>query len=200
MANESNIDPPEQTLPGSTPSGQTPTPQGQTPPAVQQKTSIDSLPSDIQDYIKRLRDEAEEANKLRKAEAKAKQQAEEARLKEQGEFKQLAEKHEARVKELEPISTRYTTLAELVSSQIEAQVKDWPAEVKTFDPGKDAPIEDRLAWINKSQPLIEKLQQQARAMTPGNAPGPRPAGGNSEQQAIEELRQRYRASGKYSAF
>src|SRR5258708_13818767 len=161
MLNE-NTTPTGQTLNGTNPTGPTPPPQGLTPNGPPQRTPIDSLPADIQDYIKRLRDEAEEANKAKKAEVHAKQLADELRLKEQGEFKTLAEKHEARVKALEPISERYTQLATLVASQIEAQVKDWPQEVKAFDPGSDAPIEQRLAWLEKSKPLIEKLTVHAR--------------------------------------
>lgn len=181
--------------PGS-PQGQTPNPQGLTPNG-SQKTPIAALPPDIQDYIKTLREEAKALNKEKEAEAQAKRQAEEARLKEQGEYKTLAEKHEARVRELEPLAQSYTQLATLVSGQIEAQIKDWPEEVRAFDPGKDAPIEQRLAWIEKSRALVAKLQGQARPA--GNGPNPRPAGGAQHQQAnVEELRQRYRSTGKYS--
>lgn len=195
-----NTDPPGQTPPGSDPQGQTPPPTlGQTPPAPpqqQQKTPLDTLPSDVQDYIKLLRKEAKETREALEAEARRKTEAEQQRLKEQGEFKQLAEKHENRVKELEPIATRYTSLAQLVSGQIEDQVKDWPAEIKVFDPGTDAPIEERLEWVKKSRPLVEKMIQQNQAGQPGNAPNPRPAAGQAgtAQQNIDALRQRYQTS------
>jgi hypothetical protein len=132
----------------------------------------------------------------RKQQEEAAQKAEQQRLREQGEFQKLAEQHAARVQELEPVAQSYTQLAELVSGQIESQIKDWPAELKAFDPGKDAPIEQRLAWLEKSKPLLEKLQQQARSTQPGNAPSPRPAGTNPGKD-VDELRMRYRESGKY---
>jgi hypothetical protein len=194
-----NVPPDGQTPNGETPNGQTPTPQGQTPTGPQQQTPISSLPQDVQDYIKRLRDEAEEANKQKKAEVRAKQQEAEQRLKEQGEFKQLAEQQGVRIKELEPISERFTALSTLVAEQITAETKDWPAELKTFDPGPDAPVEQRLEWMKKSRPLIEKLQVQARTTSPGNSPGPRPVSSQqASRQDVDELRQRYRESGKYA--
>jgi hypothetical protein len=197
MNNDNNIPTPEGRTPNGdgTSTGQTATPQNLTVSG-SDKTPISSLPADVQDYIKRLRDEAEDANKLRKAEAKAKLQAEEARLAEQGEFKKLAEKSQARVQELEPVASQYSQLAELVSGQIESQIKDWPAELKAFDPGKDSPIEQRLAWLEKSKPLLEKLMQQVRSQSPGNAPSPRPASPNGSKD-VDELRTRYRESGKY---
>jgi len=156
------------------------------------------LPPDIQDYIKRLRDEAEEANKLRKAEAKAKAEAEAARLKEQGEFKALAEKHETRVKELEPIAESYTRLASTMNAQIEAEIKDWPPEVKSLVPASDVPVESRLEHMNRLRPLLEKLQVQARGTQPGNSPNPRPSGQTPEN-VRDEYEKRLRTTGKYSA-
>jgi hypothetical protein len=198
MGNENNTSTPNgQTPNGTDLNGQTPNPQNQTVSG-SEKTPISSLPADVQDYIKRLRDEAEEANKQKKAEARAKQQAEEERLKQQGEFKQLAEQHAARVQELEPVATRYSQLSLLVASQIEAQIKDWPQEVKAFDPGNDAPVEERLAWIEKSRPLIEKLQQQARSSNPGNSPNPRPTAATRDD-AVDGFMKQMRASGKYGA-
>jgi len=179
--------------PGQTPSGGT-DPPGQTPPTMppgqtpgqppNQRTPFDQLPPDIQDYIKTLRHEAKTTREQLEAEARAKQQAEDQRKKEQGQWEDLAKKHEARVQELEPIAARYSTLASLVSTQIEEEVKNWPAEVKTFDPGADAPIEQRLDWRNKSRPLIEKLQLQAQGQLPGNRPNPPPQGGRSFEERV----------------
>jgi len=179
-----NTDPPGQTPPGSDPQGQTPNPQSQTQSGTSQKTPIDSLPADIQDYIARLRSEAEEANKQKKAEAHAKQAALEARLREQGEFKQLAEKHEARVKELEPIQESYTRLAEQINAQIAAETKDWPTEVKSLVPDTNVPVESRLEQVAKLRPLIAQLTQQARGQAPGNRPNPSAQGQPSREDMI----------------
>jgi len=156
------------------------------------------LPPDIQDYIKRLRDEAEEANKLRKAEAKAKTEAEAARLKKQGEFEELAKQHEKRIQELEPIAESYTRLASTMNTQIEAEIKDWPPEVKSLVPGPDVAVESRLEHITRLRPLQEKLQVQARGTSPGNSPNPRPSG-QTPDNVRDEYEKRLRTSGKYGA-
>lgn len=182
MGNNTSINP---VVEGQTPdntdlaTGQTPT-TPQTPTPSGSKTPIAELPVDIQEYIKSLRSEANKANKALELEATAKAKAEEERLKAQGEFQKLAEKHAARVQELEPLQGRFDTLSTLITGQIETQIKDWPAEVKTFDPGVDASVEQRLAWVEKSKPLIEKLQQQAQSGRPGNAPNPKPSVQGSE--------------------
>lgn len=167
----------------------TPTPTNETPPASLEELAnqLAATKREAQSLRKRFRDQEE-----------AQQAAEQERLKKQGEFEQLAKQHEARVKELEPISERYGQLASILAEQIKVQTKDWPAELKAFDPGADAPIEQRLEWVHRSEPLIAKLQQQVRATTPGNAPNPRPAGNGSQSQDVDTLRQRYRETGKYS--
>lgn len=201
MLNNPLSPPGGQTPPGGDPPGQTPTPQGQTPSG---RTPFDSLPPDVQDYIKTLRDEAkatrEQAKALKEhadAEAKAKADAAEAALKEQGQFKQLAEKHEKRVAELEPIATSYTKLAELVSEQIKEETKDWPATVKALDPGKDAPIEVRLAWKTRAQAIVAELVNQARGSLPGNRPNPTPQGQPSREELIAANRKELQKSRTY---
>lgn len=123
----------------------------------------------------------------------------EDRLKQQGEFQKLAEQHEAKVKELEPTVERYTALTSLVSEQIEVQIKDWPAEAKIFDPGKDAPIEQRLDWMNKAKALVDKLNANATPQPRhGNGPNPKPASPTPEG-FQEKIDRQLRTSGKYNA-
>lgn len=59
------------------------------------KTEISALPSDIQDYIKRLRSENEQANKKAKDEETARSKAQEAKLLEEGKYKDLLDKRNA---------------------------------------------------------------------------------------------------------
>jgi chromosome segregation ATPase len=181
------------------PPGQTPSPQSQTQSGQQnqqQRTSLDTLPLDAQDYIRSLRQEAKTYREQLEARQRREEEARQEQLKKQGEFQKLAEKHEQRVKELEPVSQRYTALADLLKGQIDTQVKDWPAEVKAFDPGADSPIEQRLAWVEKSRPLVEKLTATARGNAPGNSPNPPPANQGTSEQDVSELRRRIRESGK----
>src|SRR6266568_3910452 len=161
--------PPSGDPPGQTPTNTQPPTPGQTPPPSRsqttpangnpQQTPITSLPPDIQDYIKRLRDEAEEANKLRKAEAKAKTEAEAARLKKQGEFEELAKQHEKRIQELEPIAESYTRLASTMNTQIEAEIKDWPPEVKSLVPPQEAVLPNGERRVT---PVEERLEHMAQ--------------------------------------
>lgn len=154
-----------------------------------------NIAEDLQRQIAELRKENASHRRKFQEQTQASQAAEEARLKEQGEFQKLAEQHQSRVKELEPISEKYTQLTELVSAQIKAQTKDWPPEIKTFDPGENASIEDRLAWMEKSKPLIEKLQ----ASKPGNGPNPKPSQGSAKE-AAQTAFDKLRATGQYGRF
>ncbi len=179
MPNDNNPQLGGQTPPAGDPPGQTPpTPPRQTPSG---RTPLDELPQDIQDLVRGLRREAKESREALDAKLKTEETATQARLKEQGEFKQLAEKHESRVKELEPIATRYSALSELVSEQIKAETKDWPASVRALDPGKDAPIEERLAWKTRASAIVSELGAQARSQLPGNRPNPAPATGQKSR-------------------
>lgn len=186
--NTSNITDPSQGDPTSNP----PVQGTNSPSHGDQSTLAEELKQKIADLERDNRKYRQERKQQEEAAAAAEQQ----RLKEQGEFKALAETHEARVKELEPVAQRYHDLSLQVALQIEAQIKDWPAEIKAFDPGGDAPIEERLLWIEKSKPIIEKLQQQAAR--PGNAPNPRPGNPTSEDQQNRYL-DHLRRSGKYGA-
>jgi hypothetical protein len=189
-------DPPGQTPTQTPPGGQTPPPT--TPPNQNQRTSLDTLPDDVQEYIRTLRDEGKTLRQAAAAEAAKKKEEADALLKEQGQFKQLAETHEARVKELEPVADQYKKLAETVNDQIKAEIKDWPAELKTFDPGPSAPVETRLEWVHKSRPLLQKLQGTAAGGAPGNSSNPRPAPQAGDVNGeVNELRRRYSESGRY---
>jgi len=182
-----------QTTPGQTPT--TTTPPGQTPASV--KTSLSELPQDIQDLVRGLRREAKESREALEAKLKTEQDAEQQRLKQQGQFEELAKQHESRVKELEPIATRYSALAELVSEQIKTETSSWPASVKALDPGKDAPIEERLAWKNRAAAIVAELQTTARATLPGNRPNPTPQGQPSREELIAANRKELQKSRTY---
>ncbi len=111
------------------------------------------------------------------------QVAEQERLRQAGEYKQLAEQHEKRVKELEPIQESYTRLAEQINAQIQAEVKDWPTEVKSLVPDASVAVESRLEQVAKLRPLIAQLAQQARGQAPGNRPNP-PAQGQPSREDL----------------
>lgn len=196
--NSNNADTNGQTPENSNPPGQTPTtPHGQTPTGA--KTPIETLPPDIQDYIRTLRSESESARKRLDGLERAKQKAEEQQLREQGQYKELAEQHESRVKELEPIQERYNALSLRIRAQVRAETKDWPPELKDLVPGEEVAAEEQLAAIEKLRPVLKKLQEQARGSVPGNRPDPKPSAMTPEQTRQEQL-EKLRATGKYSNF
>jgi hypothetical protein len=184
---------PNNSDPGQVPANQNPQPQagnsipqaGNEPPT---NVSL-TIAEDLQRQIAELRRENAAHRKKNKDAEDAAALAEQQRLKEQGEFKKLAEQHETRVKELEPVATSYAKLAEQIQAQIEAEIKDWPAEVKALVPGSDVPAEQRLEQMTRLRPLLEKLQVQARGQNPGNRPNPQPANQqDARQQRIEATR------------
>lgn len=133
------------------------------------------------DRAQRERREANsEARNLRdrlKALEAEKEAAEASKLKEANDFKTLYEQTEAKVKELEPVSDENKFLRKYAMGQLEATIKDWPEEVKAFDPGEKAPLQARLDWLEKSKPLVAKLQgQQQAARQAGVFRSPMPAG------------------------
>ena len=152
---------------------------------------------DLQREIAALKREAQSLRKQRRDQEEAEKTAKDAQLKEQGKYKDLAEQHEARVRQLEPVEQKYSQLTEILSGQIKEQIKNWPAEVMNFYPGDDAPIEQRLNWMEKGKALVEKLQQQAKGQQPGNAPNPRPSQAPAEN--ANDFYSKLRASGRYGA-
>jgi hypothetical protein len=196
MSNESNTPPTELQPQGGQASN--PPAQGANSPSQGDQSSTSTTTHRSAEELERLnaelmRDNANYRKKAREQEI-AVQAAEQERLKQQGEYKQLAETHEKRVKELEPLAALYQELADLVNAQIEVQIKDWPAEVKAFDPGKDASVKERQTWVNKSLPLVTKLVQ-TQPGTPGNSPGPKPVGSQqAQQQDVATLKDRYSAT------
>lgn len=160
------------------------------------KLTIDQALEIIKDLRK---EQASNRQKIRGFESaqtqaeKERKESEAKRLKEAGEFKALYETSDARVKELEPLQGKYNRLSELMGKQLEETIKDWPAEVKTFDPGKDAGVEARMEWVNKSKPLVEKLV--GSPARPGNRPNPAAAGGNGK-----DVKAELRATGHYQPY
>jgi hypothetical protein len=84
-----------------------------------------------------------------------------------GEFEKLAAKRAA---DLEKLQTDHKTLAEerdALTAKVQAYedrdrktiadgVKDLPDDLKTFDPGDDAPLAARMDWFTKAQAIASK--------------------------------------------
>lgn len=143
---------------------------------------VEELPDWAQSIIKELRGENAKRRKAEQEQAAAAAKAEEERLAQQNEWQKLAEQRQARIAELEPLTERTAKLEALLAQQLASAIKDWPAELKQLDPGDGADLLARLDWMQKSQPLAQKLMD--RPTTPGNVPPPKPNGGTKPNEDL----------------
>lgn len=166
-----------------------------TPEALQQQLA------DAKAKLALLEEEAfksREKARLKKQQDEAAEAERQAQLKERGEYKVLAEQHAARLKEVEPLAQGYNQLASLISGQIEAQIKDWPQEVRALVPDVNTPIEQRLEQVEKLRPLVAKMAEQQRGQQPGNGPNPAQANpAQTREQQVADLKRRRVQSGMY---
>jgi hypothetical protein len=126
-----------------------------------------------------------------------KEKAEAEQLAKQGEFKTLYEQSQAKITELTPVVEENTFLRDYAMKQLEATIKDWPDEVKAFDPGKKASLQARLDWLEKSKPLVAKLtNQQQQQRQAGVFRSPLPAGNQQSTNTRQELQ----GTGRYSKY
>lgn len=95
-----------------------------------------------------------------------KQKYDRLKAEEQGQFKDLYDAEKVKLStmesELNTRNSRLTALETRVNAQIEAEVKDWPEEVKSMDPGTEN-LELRLAWAEKSRPLAKRIREFDKA-------------------------------------
>lgn len=168
----------------------TPVPQPPAPPDQPRFTQAD-LDRAISDRLARERKSAEEKS------AKERQAAEQEKLKAQAEWEELAKQHEQTVRDLSPqletAQTRYTVLAERLNKQIDAGIKDWPAEARRMVPAGDD-VAARLDAYENMRGLLEKGSLAPRQ--PGNAANPRPTSGPDAGKKTEEM---LRSTGRYQA-
>lgn len=137
--------------------------------------------SRLDEVLKELRDMKKAESDREAASAKA----EEDRLAEQQKFRELADSRQAKLDEVTPKAARLEKLAEILTAQVDAEIKDWPDEVKALDPGPDADIETRMEWVSKARSVIAKIN--AAPAPSGNGPTPRPTKpGSADDQAARK--------------
>ena len=138
--------------------------------------------------------EAESAKK-----AAEQQAADEKKLAESAEWQKLADKRKAAVDELTPKAEMADKLSALVLAQYEAEIKDWPEQVRRMAPGDEADVLAKLEWMGKAKPLaVELMEEKPPTGGNGRRPAPVSAAGvskaTSEQRAAwdRQARQRYK--------
>lgn len=154
---------PGSNAPTPSPTGETPaTPSGEAPKFTQ---------ADIDRIIKeRL---AAESSRAERREAEARKKAEDEALAKNAEWQKLAETRGAELTTAQAQAAAATRYAERLNALIESEVKDWPDEVKSLDPGADK-LDDRLAWIERSRALAARLKALPTAPTTEAGRGQRP--------------------------
>lgn len=135
---------------------------------------VEDLPEWAQSMVAELRREnAGHRTKAKEAETAA-AAAEEQRLASQQQWQELAESRQARLAELEPKSALADALTERIAARINAEIAEWPEEVKALLP-KDAPVLEYEAAVERARPLVAKLTPQTPPAA-GNGPRPAPTG------------------------
>lgn len=129
---------------------------------------------EVNDRLKALEDEQAKAAKQRDEEDSKK-------LAEQQQWQQLAEKRQAKVDELSTKAELADRLSAMVAEQYQAEIKDWPQQVKDMAPHDEADILTKLEWMRKAKPLALELLKEA-APPAGNGRRPPAAGPSGSQQ------------------
>lgn len=160
-------------------------------PAEDAPVVMETLPANVQQMIKALRQENAGHRQAKTAAQEAARLAEEARLEQEREFEKLAQTRQERIAELEPAAATAAKLTELIAAQINAEIANWPEEIKGLAP-QEANAETMLAWVQSARPLAAKLQDPTPP-APGNGSRPRPAGPAGEQARQRLIAERERS-------
>jgi hypothetical protein len=172
--------------PATPPAGASPT---ETP--AQEQTVPYARFREINEQLKALKDEADK-------QAKTARKAEEERLATQNEWQQLAETRKATIDELTGFAELASQLSEQAASQYEAEIAEWPEQVRGMAPADDASILEKMAWMNKAKPLALELLKD-KTPIPGNGIRPKPIGAAGVVKADEKARDEWtrQASHRY---
>jgi hypothetical protein len=162
--------------------GQEPQTPSTVPQSVDANTPVDvaALPANVKNMIEELRKENADHRKAKGAAEVAAKAAEEHRLTQNAEWQKLAEQRKGQIDELQPQAEMATRLVSLVQAQINAEIADWPEQVKNMAPAGEVSVTAMLEWVEKARPLARELLGDKPA-TPGN--GRRPAPVTSAQQS-----------------
>lgn len=125
------------------------------------KTPIESLPADVQEYIKSLREEAKtnrETKTTLQQQLDAIKQAQQTQLAEQGNFKTLAEQRAAEVERLKAFEERAATYEKVIRDGNKARIETIPDSKKALvTPLIDALSPEKLQeYLNANPSLFVK--------------------------------------------
>lgn len=201
IEDSNNAAPNGQASNGAVPPSQALNSDGQAPNETPNKPPLSR--EDLEAIAASARKQAAEARvELNKLKAEKQQQeeagrrAEEERLRQQGEYQKLLEQQAPEFERLRSVEQDYLALSASTHKQIDAEIKDWPKEVKALVPSAETPVHQRMDRLNEARAVLALVQQQARSQSPGNGPNPKPAG-NTPEDLSKQYEQRMRRSGGY---
>lgn len=132
--------------------------------------------------------------------AAAKAKADEEAAEKRGEFEELAKKRGDQLttltEERDALAKRVQAYEDRDRKQIDEGIKALPDDLKEFDPGPDAPLDQRMTWFSKSRDIAAKRtgeqakdakRDQFRSVA-GAAPVHNGAAGHDDQQARADMR------------
>ncbi len=140
--------------------------------------SLDDLPTWAQEQIRTLRKEASTHRRQKQEAITAKSEAETALAALQAATGTTQAELQARLDELEPSAALAGRLTELITEQINAEIAEWPDEVKAMAPTGETDPLTMLEWVKTARPLATKLG--GLPPIPGNEPRPKQAGGGEQ--------------------
>jgi len=150
---------------------------GEQPAAPSGETSRAFTQAELDRIVKeRLAEEQARAEKRAAAERK---KAEDDALAKNAEWQKLAEQRAAELDQARVQAESAARYAAALNAQLEAEIADWPDEVKSLDPGAER-LDERLTWVAKSRALAAKLKSLPAAprteagRTPPAAPATTP--------------------------
>lgn len=135
---------------------------------------------------------SEEKSKSEKAKIEADSKAAKDKLEADQKWKEL---YELQKTELEKVKEKAATSDELslvVHQMIDTEIKDWPAELKALDPGKEVSTEARKKWVETSRPLAIRLLGDKKA--PDTEHGKKSAADKQGVPSGKEVVQNYQRS------
>lgn len=155
--------------------------------------------ADIDRIVKDRLDKEREriAKSQTEAQEKAEREAAEKKALEDGEFRKVIDAKETELSSLRPKAELAVELSTFVNETIDAEIKEWPDEVKTLVPDA-ADVQARAAEVKKLRPLAAKLS--TAPPRPGNGRDPKPAGALSPAAELEHKKRELRQSGGYGRF
>ncbi len=149
-------------------------------PQTSARTDFNSLPSDVQAYIKSLRDEAKQTRLEKEAVEKQRLKDESARLEAAKEWEQLAQQRAAKLAEVEPKAAELEAMQQFLQEQVDRRIAALPEQWRSAVPEEYTNPRSILAWLDKNERLF-------RAQTPpnigaGTQPGALTNGANAHGQ------------------